>query len=94
VSWIFDCVVVVVVALLSRAFGKFPRIDLTIGAVAFSATYLLTALGIISRFSIWVPVRLPFGALWIAVLFAIFLPKPKDSARTLASRRHRRFCND
>ena len=93
-SWIFDCVVVVVVALLSRAFGKFPRIDLIIGAAAFSAAYLLTALGIISRFSFWVPVWLPLGALWIAVLFAIFLPKPKDSARTLASRRHRRLYND
>jgi len=84
VSWIFDCVVVVVVALLSGAFGKLPRIDLTIGTVAFSAAYCLTALGIISRFSIWIPVWLPLGALWIAVLFATFLPKPKDSARTVA----------
>jgi len=84
VSWIFDCVLVVVVALLSGALRKFSRIDLTIGAIAFSAAYCLVALAIISRFSIWIPAWLPLGALWISVLFAIFLPKPKGSARTVA----------
>lgn len=83
VSWIFDCVMVVVIALLSGVLRKFSRIDLTIGAVAFSAAYILVAVGIISRFSIWIPAWLPLGALWIAVLFAIFLPKPKGSARTV-----------
>lgn len=80
VSWIFDCVFVVIVALLSGALRKFSRIDLGIAAVAFSAAYCLMALGIISRFSIWIPACLPLGALWIAVMFAIFLPKSKDSA--------------
>ena len=84
VSWIFDCLIVVVVALLSGAIRKFSRIDLTIGAVAASAAYILIALGIISRFAIWIPAWLPLGALWIAVLLAIFLPKPKDSTRTIA----------
>src|SRR5205823_1658598 len=37
VSWIFDCVMVVLVALVSGALRKFSRIDLTIGAIAFSA---------------------------------------------------------
>ena len=84
VSWIFDCVVVVAIALLSGALRKFSRIDLTIGAIAFSAAYCLIALGIVSRFAIWLPAWLPLGALWIAVLFAIFLPKPRDSARTVS----------
>src|SRR5438874_5035516 len=84
VSWIFDCVIVILVALLSGALRKFSRIDLTIGAVAFSAAYCLIALGIISRFSIWIPAWLPLGATWISVLFAIILPKPKDSARTVS----------
>ncbi len=83
VSWIFDCTVVVVVALISGSLRKFSRIDLTIGAVAFSAAYCLIAVGIISRFAIWIPAWLPLGALWIAVLFAIFLPKPKGSSRTI-----------
>jgi hypothetical protein len=84
ISWIFDCVIVVLVALVSGALRKFSRIDLTIGAIAFSAAYCLVALAMISRFSIWIPAWLPLGAVWIAVLFAIFLPKPKDSARTIA----------
>ena len=84
VSWIFDCVIVVLVALLSGALRKFSRIDLTIGAVAFSAAYCLIALGIISRFSIWIPAWLPLGATWVSVLFAIILPRRKDSARTVS----------
>ena len=83
VSWIFDCVMVVLVAALSGVLRKFSRVDLVIGAVAFSAAYCLVALGIISRFSIWIPAWLPLGAVWIAVLFAIVLPTPKDSARTV-----------
>jgi hypothetical protein len=84
VSWIFDCVMIVIVAALSGALRRFSRIDLIIGAIAFSAAYCLVALGIISRFSIWIPAWLPLGATWISVLFAIILPKPKDSARTIA----------
>jgi hypothetical protein len=84
VSWIFDCVMVVIATALSGALRRFSRIDLIIGAIAFSAAYCLIALGIISRFSIWIPAWLPLGATWISVLFAIILPKPNDSARTVA----------
>ncbi len=84
VSWIFDCVVVVLVAALSGVVRRFSRIDLIIGAVAFSAAYCLVALAVISRFEIWIPAWLPLGAMWISVLFAIILPKPEGSARTVA----------
>jgi hypothetical protein len=84
VSWIFDCVMVVIAAALSGALRKFSRIDLIIGAIAFSAAYCLIALTIISRFSIWIPAWLPLGATWISVVFAIVLPKPKGSARTVS----------
>jgi hypothetical protein len=83
VSWIFDCVMVVLAA-LSGTLRKFSRIDLIIGTIAFSAAYCLVALAIISRFSIWIPTWLPIEATWISVLFAIILPKPKDSARGVA----------
>src|SRR5256714_3463316 len=83
VNWIFDCIMVVLAAALSGVIRRFSRVDLVIGAVAFSAAYCLVALGIISRFSIWIPAWLPLGAVWIAVLFAIILPKPKDAARTV-----------
>jgi hypothetical protein len=84
VSWIFDCAMVLLAAALSGALRRFSRVDLIIGAIAFSAAYCLIALGIISRLSIWIPAWLPLGAAWISVLFAIILPKPKDSARTVA----------
>ena len=84
VSWVFDCVMVVIAAALSGALRRFSRIDLTIGAIAFSAAYCLIALAVISRFSIWIPAWLPLGATWVSVLFAIVLPKPRDSARTVA----------
>jgi CHASE2 domain-containing protein len=84
VSWIFDCVVVLIAALLSGALRRFSRIDLVIGAVAFTAAYCLVALGLLSRWSIWLPAWLPLGGTWIAVLFAIALPKPKDAARTIS----------
>jgi hypothetical protein len=84
VSWIFDCVMIVIAAALSGAFRRFSRIDLIIGAIAISAAYCLIALGIVSRFSIWIPAWLPLGAIWISVLFAIMLPKQKDSARTIS----------
>ena len=84
VSWIFDCAMVILAAALSGALRRFSRVDLIIGAIAFSAAYCLIALGIISRFSIWIPAWLPLGASWISVLFAIVLPKRKDSARTVS----------
>ena len=83
VSWIFDCVVVVIAVALSGWLRKFSRIDLVIGAVAFTAGYCLIALGIISKWSIWLPAFLPLGATSISILFAIALPKPKNSARTV-----------
>ena len=83
VSWIFDCVFVLVIAVISGALRRFSRIDLAMGAVAFSAAYCLMALGIISRFSIWIPACLPLGALCVAVMFAIVRPKSKDSAQAV-----------
>ena len=83
VSWIFDCAIVVVIAVLSGWLRKFSRVDLVIGAVAFSAAYCLIALGIVSAWAIWLPAWLPLGAAWISVIAAIILPKPKNSARTV-----------
>src|SRR5205823_5279314 len=59
VSWIFDCAMIILAAALSGALRRFSRVDLIIGAIAFSAGYCLIALGIISRFSIWIPAWLP-----------------------------------
>jgi len=82
VSWMFDCVIVAAAAALSGWFRKFSRIDLLIGAIAFTAGYCLIAVGILSRWALWLPGFLPLGAVWISFLFAMILPKPKDAART------------
>lgn len=79
VSWIFDCVIIAVIAAMSGWLRKFSRVDLIIGAVAFSAAYCLIALGIISAWSVWLPAWLPLGAAWISVLFAIIFPIPGKS---------------
>jgi len=84
VSWIFDCVAIFVAAAASGTLRRFSRVDLVLGAFAFSSAYCLLALAIVSRWSIWLPGWLPLGAIWISVLFAIILPKPKDSVSTVA----------
>ncbi len=84
VSWIFDCAIVVVIAVLSGWLRKFSRVDLVIGAVAFSAAYCLIALGIISAWADLAPGLASAGRLsGFPSLSAIVLPKPKDSVRTV-----------
>ena len=84
VNWIFDCIVLVVAVAISGVLRRFSRVDLVIGAIAVSAGYCLIALALVSAWSIWLPGWLPLGAIWASVLFAVFLPKPKDAARTVA----------
>jgi hypothetical protein len=84
ISWLYDCAAVLVAAAVSGTLRRFSRVVLVLGALAFSAAYCLAALAIVSRWSIWIPGLLPLGAIWISVLFAIILPKPKDSPRPAA----------
>jgi hypothetical protein len=82
VSWIFDCVMLAIIAALGGTLQKFARIDLILFAIAFSAAYCLVALGILTRWSIWVPGLLPLGAIWVAVLVCLVLPKRRQVAET------------
>ncbi|MEP7013813.1 MAG: CHASE2 domain-containing protein [Verrucomicrobiota bacterium] len=84
VSWIFDCIVLVIVVALSGWLQRFSRIDLLLGAIAFSAAYAMIALTLFSRWNIWLPGFLPLGAVWAVVVFSLLLQKPKNSARTVA----------
>jgi hypothetical protein len=81
VSWLFDCVMLLIVAAFSGRMRKLARIDLILFAIAFSAAYCLIALGILSRWSIWLPGALPLGAFWIAVLVGLILPKRTQAAQ-------------
>lgn len=74
VSWIFDCVVLLLVAAAVGKLRDIPRVDLVLGAIAFTAGYCLAALGIVSRWLIWLPGILPLGAIWLLVLASLIIP--------------------
>jgi len=74
VSWIFDCVILLLVAALVTKLRDISRVDLVLGAIAFTAAYCLVALAVVSRWSIWLPGCLPLGAVWLLVLVSIVIP--------------------
>jgi hypothetical protein len=74
VSWIFDCVILVLAAIVIGALGHFSRVSLLLGALAFTAAYCLVALAVVSRWLIWLPGILPLGAVWLLVLINIVTP--------------------
>lgn len=74
VSWIFDCVILLLAAAVVGKLRNVSRVDLLLGAIAFTAAYCLAALGIISRWLIWLPGCLPLGVVWLLVLICIVLP--------------------
>jgi hypothetical protein len=73
VSWIFDCVILLLAAAVVGKLRDIPRIDLVLGAIAFTAAYCLAALAIVSRWSIWLPGCLPLGAVWLLVIVSIVI---------------------
>ena len=74
VSWIFDCVMLLIAAVVIGTVSHFSRVNLVLGAIAFTAAYGLIALAVISRWLIWLPGILPLGAVWLLVLIAILIP--------------------
>ena len=75
VSWIFDCVILAILAALSGKARIMSRADLLLGAMGITAAYCLIALALISRWLIWLPGFLPLGALWLVVLISILTPR-------------------
>lgn len=74
VSWIFDCVILLLAAAVVGKLRDIPRVDLVLGAIAFTAAYCLTALAVVSRWLIWLPGCLPLGAVWLLVVASLILP--------------------
>jgi hypothetical protein len=74
VSWIFDCVVLLLAAAVVGKLRDLPRVDLVLGAIAFTAAYCLASLAIVSRWLIWLPGVLPLGALWLLVIASVLMP--------------------
>lgn len=84
VSWIFDCVIIVIVAAISGTVRQFSRIDIVLSAIAFTAAYGLLDFAVLSHWSIWLPGFLPVGAAWVLVIYSLVQPKTKDAPRTIA----------
>lgn len=74
VSWIFDCVILALAAAVVGKLRDISRVDLVLGAIAFTAAYCLAALAIVSRWLIWLPGFLPLGAVWLLVIVSVLIP--------------------
>jgi hypothetical protein len=85
VSWIFDCVMLVIAAGVIGTLRHVSRVDLTLGAIAFTAAYCLIALAVVSRWLIWLPGVLPLGAVWLLVLIVIATPHRYRARRPKAT---------
>lgn len=86
VSWIFDCVFLLIATVL--ILGKLrhvSRVDLVLGAIAFTAAYCLIAVAIVSRWLIWLPGLLPLGAVWLLILISIVLPRREQAVQVIPS---------
>jgi CHASE2 domain len=73
-SWIFDCVFLLIAAAVVGQLSHISRVDLVLGAIAFTAAYCLIALAVVSRWLIWLPGCLPLGTVWLLVLISIATP--------------------
>jgi len=82
---VFDCVVLLLVAACFRTFRKVKQVDLVLSGIAFTAAYCLVALGILSRWHLWLPGVLPLSAVWIFILAALLFPHKDDDARAAAT---------
>jgi hypothetical protein len=78
VSWIFDCVFILLLVAVSSVVRKFSRLDIVLAAIALSAAYCLVALAMLSRWFIWLPGALPLTAVWLVAAFCLFAPRRKD----------------
>jgi hypothetical protein len=83
VSKIFDCVILLLAAAVVVKLRDLSRVDLVLGAIAFTAAYCLVALAIVSRWLIWLPGCLPLGAVWLLVLISIVIPHRYRASREL-----------
>lgn len=78
VSWIFDCVFILALVILSSIVRRFSRIDIVLVAIAITAAYCLLALALVSRWFIWLPGVLPLSAIWLVAVFCLFAPRSKN----------------
>ncbi len=74
ISPVFDCLILLLAAAVVGKLRDISRVDLVLGAIAFTAAYCLAALAIVSRWLIWLPGCLPLGVVWLLVVVAVIIP--------------------
>lgn len=67
----FDVAILVALVVSVGVVRRFDAADLVLCAIAFTAAYCLIALGVIARWSIWLPGCLPLGAVWLLIAIVI-----------------------
>jgi predicted DNA repair protein MutK len=80
VSVLFDCAVVLLIALLGLRAVRASRVDVVLGLIAFTAAYCLIAFTLMARYTIWVPGIVPLGTTWLLGLLAFVWPRPRHRA--------------
>jgi hypothetical protein len=83
ISIMFDCVVVLFIALLTWPALHAPRVDVILGAIAFVAAYCLLAFGLMSRYGIFVPGIVPLGSACLLAIIALIAPRERHRAEPL-----------
>jgi len=83
VSVLFDCVVLLIIALLAWPALHARRVDVILGAIAFTAAYCLLAFGLMSRHGIFVPGLVPLSAAWLLAFIALISPRKKHQAEAI-----------
>ncbi|CAN5243992.1 hypothetical protein BH20VER2_BH20VER2_18340 [soil metagenome] len=78
ISPLFDCVILLLIAAVAQSLPRVERLDLVLCGMAFTAAYCLVALGVLSRWEIWLPGVLPLGGAWIAIVVALILRKKEE----------------
>ncbi len=79
----FDYALLVLIAAGAGFLYRFERFDLFLCGIAASAAYCLIALGTLSRWGLWLPGILPLGAIWVAILCAMFFRRKGDAVSEL-----------
>jgi hypothetical protein len=77
---LFDCAVVLLIALLGSRAVRASRVDVVLGLIAFTAAYCLIAFTVMARYAIWVPGLVPLGTAWLLGLLAFIWPRSKHRA--------------
>jgi hypothetical protein len=76
----FDCAIMLLIALLTWPALHARRVDVILGAIAFTAAYCLLAFGLMARSGIFIPGLVPLSAAWLLAFIALFAPRKKHRA--------------